>query len=337
MANQNTQETVKLVRFHELGGPEVLKLDELPLPEPGQGEARLRVHAIGLNRAEVLFRQGRYFFQPELPSKIGYEASGVVEAVGAGVDKALVGKKLSVVPSFSPVAYGVYGEVAIVPDYALAAYPEKLTFVEATSIWMQYLTAYGALIQHAHIASGDFVLITAASSSVGLAAIEIAKAEGAISIAATRTSKKKAELLELGADHVIASQEEDLAKRVNDITDGKGARVTFDPIGGKFVELLAQAASQGGTIYEYGGLSGEPTPFPMAVAIGKSLSMRGYSLFDVVTVPDLRARAEKYVFDHLQQGAFRPRVAKTFPLSEIVEAHRYMESNEQIGKIVVTV
>jgi len=209
-----TKETAKIVRFHQVGGPEVLKLENLPLPEPDKGEVRLRVHAIGLNRAEVMLRLGHYLIEPQFPSRIGYEASGVVEAVGPGVDKGMIGKKFSSVPSFDVSKYGVYGEVAILPAYALAPYPEKLSFTEATSIWMQYLTAYGNLTK------GDFVLITAASSSVGIAAIEIARAEGAISIATTRTQEKKAELLELGADHVIVTNDEDLPTHV--ITGGKG-------------------------------------------------------------------------------------------------------------------
>jgi len=337
MANSNVPATAKIVRFHEWGEPEVLKLEELPMPEPGKGEVRLRVEAIGLNRAEVLFRQGKYVVQSHPPCGLGYEAAGVVEAVGEGVDKGLLGKRFSTVPCFAADKYGVYGEVAIVPAYSLAVYPEKLSPQEGTSIWMQYLTAYGALVQLGKIASGDFVLLTAASSCVGVAAIEIVKAQGAASIATTRTSKKKAELLSLGANHVIATQEEDLVKRVAEITAGKGARVIFDAIAGKGVEALARAASQGGTIFEYGSLAMEPTPFPLLTALPKGLSMRGYSIFEVVGVPALRATAEKYVFDHIVKGDFKPRIAKTFPLSQVVEAHRYMESNQQIGKIVVTV
>jgi len=329
--------TAKVVRFHECGGPEVLKLEVLPIPDPGPGEVRLRVQAFGLNRAEVLFRQGKYLVRPHPPCTLGYEAAGVVEAVGGGVDKNLLGKRVSTVPSFAADKYGVHGEVAIVPAYSLATYPEKLSPQEGASIWMQYLTAYGALVQHAKITRGDFVVITAASSSVGVAAIEIAKVQGAVSIATTRTSKKKAELLSLGADHVIAAQEEDLVKRVQEITGSKGARVIFDSIAGKGVELLAQAAAQGGTIFIYGSLAMEQTPFPLLTAVPKGLSMRGYSIFEVVSVPELRAKAEKYVLDHLESGDFKPRIAKTFPLSQVVEAHRYMESNEHIGKIVVTV
>lgn len=117
---------VKIVRIHETGGPDVLKLEEVLLPEPAKGEVRLRVQAIGLNRAEVMYRKGQYLIQPQFPSHIGYEAAGIVEAVGPGVDQKLLNKKFSTVPCFNLNQYGVYGEIAIVPAYALAAYPEIL-------------------------------------------------------------------------------------------------------------------------------------------------------------------------------------------------------------------
>ncbi len=335
--NATATKTVKIVRFHQTGGPEVLKIEDLPLPEPANGEVRLRVKAIGLNRAEAMFRLGRYLSQPILPSKLGYEASGVVEAVGEGVDASWIGKTASTVPAFPVEQYGVYGEVAIVPASALAVYPASLSFEEGTSIWMQYVTAYGALVHLGKIAKGDFVVITAASSSVGLAAIEIVKAEGATSIAVTRTRAKAAELTSLGADHVVVTDDEDLVARVKQITAGKGARLVFDPIGGPIVEKLAAVTAFQGIIFEYGGLSGEPTPLPLFAALSKSLTFRGYTLFEINTVPDLREQAQRYVFDKLRTGAFKPRIAKTFKLEEIVEAHRYMESSQQIGKIVVTV
>jgi NADPH:quinone reductase-like Zn-dependent oxidoreductase len=328
--------TAKIVRFHQTGGPEVLKIEELPIPEPAAGEVRLRVKAIGLNRAEVMFRKGEYFFNPVFPSKLGFEASGVVEAVGPDVDKSWIGKNVSNIPNFSLNQYGVYGEIAIVPIGSVAEYPSNLSPEEGTSIWMQYLTAYGALIRIGKIGKGDFVLITAASSSVAVAAIETTKAEGATSIAVTRSSKKKSALLEAGADHVIVTEKEDLVTRVNEITGGKGARVVFDPIGGKGLETLAAATSVSGTIIEYGALAPEPTPYPLFLALEKYLTIRGYNVYGLYPDPDFN-KAKKYITDHLAAGTFKPRIAKTFPLKKIVDAHRYMESNEQIGKIVVTV
>jgi NADPH:quinone reductase-like Zn-dependent oxidoreductase len=328
--------TVKIVRFHKIGGPEVLQFDELPLPEPSQGEVRLRVKAIGLNRAESMFFHDRYLETPVLPSTDGYEASGIVEAVGPGVDPSWIGKTASTTPAFSLNDYGVYGEVAIVPIHAVAEYPAKLSYEEGTSIWMQYITAYGALVHYGHLGKGDFVVITAASSSVGLAAIEIAKAEGAISIATTRTSAKRADLLSFGADHVIATEEEDLVARVNEITANKGARIVFDPIGGKGILTLAEVTAIQGTIFEYGALAPEPTPYPLFPALSKRLLIQGYTLRDILANPVSSQEAKKYVFDHIAAGHFKPRIDKVFPFAQIVEAHRYMESNAQIGKIVLT-
>ncbi|MBN9418473.1 NADPH:quinone reductase [bacterium SCN 62-11] len=325
---------VNIVRFHEIGGPEVLRFDELPLPEPGPGEARLRVKAIGLNRAEVMFRNDRYLVSPKLPSKLGHEASGIVEAVGPGVDPSLLGKIRSTVPGFPADQYGVYGEVAIVPVSALAAYPEALSFEQGTSIWMQYLTAYGALIHHGRLRSGDFVVITAASSSVGIAAIEITLAEGAIPIAVTRTIAKKAALLEAGAKHVIVSSQEDVAARVLEITGGSGARLLFDPIGGPEVEKLATAAARGGILFLYGALSPDPTPFPLFTALSKGLEIRGYTLIEL-DEPEVQATARQYVYDRLASGQLNPRIDRVFPYLEIAEAQRYMEQGDQIGKIVV--
>src|SRR5580658_706983 len=194
--------TVKIVRFHKTGPAEVLQFDELPIPEPGRGEIRLRVKALGLNRAEVMFRNGQYLETPVPPSKNGYEAAGIIEAVGPGVDSDWLGKTASTVPgTFKLNDHGVYGEVAVVPLHGAAEYPSTLSFEEGASIWMQYLTAYGALLWLGQVRKGDVVVVTAASSSVGIAAIEMIKAEGATSIAVTRTRAKKAELLKQGVDH----------------------------------------------------------------------------------------------------------------------------------------
>ncbi|HVJ05857.1 MAG TPA: zinc-dependent alcohol dehydrogenase family protein [Candidatus Saccharimonadales bacterium] len=327
----------KIVRFEELGGPEVLQFAEESSKQPGKGEVRIRVKAVGLNRAESMFFHGQYLEQPHFPSGLGYEAAGTVEAVGPGVDKGWVGKSVSTIPSFSLTQYGMLGEEVIAPAYALGEYPSKLSTAEGAAIWMQYVTAYGALISIAHLTQGEFVVLPAASSSVGIAAIEIAKAEGAISIATTRTSKKKAELLSLGANHVIVTEEEDYVARVNEITEGKGARVTFDPVGGPFLEKLAEAAAPGGIIIQYGLLSLQPTPFPLGIALPKGLLFRGYTLMEITQNPEKLAAAKKYVYDRLDDGRFHPKVSKTFPFDQTIEAYKYLESNAQVGKIVITV
>lgn len=327
----------RIVRFHETGEADVLKIEDLPPEAPGKGEIRLKVAAIGLNRAEVLFRQGLYLEAPQLPSRIGYEAAGVVDAVGEGVDGIKVGDRISTIPSFSMNQYGVYGESAVVPAYAAAAFPENLSAVQGAAIWMPYLTAYGALLALGKLEKGQAVLITAATSSVGLAAIQIAKSVGALVVATTRGPAKKPFLLEAGADHVIVTDEEDLAARMKAYTSDKGANLIFDPVAGPFLEKLARAAAPGATIFEYGALSLEPTLFPLFDALGKSLTVRGYLLFEIVQQPATLAVAKRFICDGLANGSLAPVIDRTFPLEKIVEAHRYMESNQQKGKIVVTV
>jgi NADPH:quinone reductase-like Zn-dependent oxidoreductase len=328
----------KIVRFHTIGSAEVLKLEDLPLNAPGSGEVRLKVEAIGLNRAEVGFREGQYLYAPELPSRLGYEAAGTVDAVGEGVSNIHIGDRVSTVPAFSMRQYGVYGESAIVPAHAVAAYPDHLSPSEGTSIWMQYLTVYGVLIEYGRIQSGDHVLITAASSSVGYAAIQMVKANGAVAIATTRGTAKKQLLLDAGADHVIVTNDEDLTKRVMEITAGKGADLIFDPVAGPLLETLAESAAQGATIFVYGTFAAAaPTPFPLMAALNKGLSVRGYTVFEITRDPEKLERGKRYIYESLQARTLKPVIDRTFKLDEIVEAHRYMESNQQNGKIVVTV
>jgi len=327
----------KIIRFHETGGADVLQIEDLPLEEPSEGEVRLKVEAIGLNRAEVMFREGQYLEDPELPSRLGYEAAGIVDAVGPGVDDIQIGDCVSTIPAFSMGTYGVYGESAIVPAYAVASYPDNLSASEGAAIWMQYVTAYGALIVIGQLKAGDTAVISAASSSVGLAAIQVAKAAGAVAIATTRGSAKKQFLLDAGADHVIVTNEEDLVESVIAITAGNGANLIFDPIGGPLLQTLADAAAVGATIVEYGALSPEPTPFPLFSALKKGLAVRGYTLFEIVKDAERLARCKQYIYDGLKSGALKPVIDSTFPLDAIVDAHRYMESNRQKGKIVVTV
>lgn len=324
----------KAVRFNQLGGPEVLRFENIPERQPAAGEVLLKVEAVGMNRAESMYFHGQYMEQPKLPSGLGYEAVGVVKAVGSGVHPSLVGKRFGTIPGYSMNQYPVLAEEAVVPASVLAALPESFSPTEGAAVWMQYCTAYGALVTFGKVSSGDFAIITAASSSVGLAAIQIIKAQGGTSIATTRTSAKKDQLLALGADHVIATEEEDLVARVKEITGGKGARVVFDPVGGDYINTLAQATATGGSIFLYGMLSGKSTPFPMA-AFGRSIGMFGYTFNELRNTPDWETM-KKYIYDHLADGSFKPEIARTFPFDQTVEAYKYLESNEQIGKVVIT-
>ena len=327
----------RIVRFHQTGGPEVLKIEAVGIPSPGPGEVRIKVKALGLNRAEVMFRSGHYLEQPTFPARLGYEAAGTVESVGPGVEGLKVGDAVSTAPAFSQNQYGVYGELANVPATAVMKHPPSLSWEQAAAVWMQYLTAYGALIGIANLKAGDTIVIPAASSSVGVAASQIANMVGATPVALTRDAKKRQSLLDLGFKHVVATDEQDLVAEVRRLTSGKGARVVFDPVGGPTVAKLTAAMARGGILFQYGALSTEATPLPLMDVLGKSLTIRGYLLFEITgDVAQLR-RAEQFVVNGLSSGKLVPVIAKTFTLDQIVEAHRYMESNQQIGKIVVTV
>jgi NADPH:quinone reductase-like Zn-dependent oxidoreductase len=327
----------RIVRFHQTGGPDVLKLEDESVSAPGAGEVQIAVKAIGLNRAEAMFRSGAYLESPVLPARIGYEAAGVVTAVGPQVPHFQVGDRVSTIPAFSMNQYGSYGELVNMPAGAVAHAPASLSFEESAAIWMQYLTAYGALISIAAIQPGDVVLIPAASSSVGLAAIQIANQAGAVPVALTRTSAKAELLRQQGARHVIATEEQDLVAEVQRITQGAGARVAFDPVGGPTVELLAEALGPGGILFLYGALSTQPTPLPLFSVLAKTLTIRGYLLFEFTQDAEKLERGKEFVRQGLEAGHLKPLISRTFPLSEIVAAHRYLESNQQIGKIVVTV
>ncbi|HEY2157473.1 MAG TPA: zinc-dependent alcohol dehydrogenase family protein, partial [Isosphaeraceae bacterium] len=239
----------RVVRFHETGGPEVLKIEEIDVPPPAKGEVQIGVKALGLNRAESMFRSGQYLEDPKLPARLGYEAAGTVAAVGPGVEGFKVGDAVSTIPSFSMNQYGLYGDLANAPARAVVHHPASLSWEEAAAVWMQYVTAYGALIDIAGLTKGDTLVIPAASSSVGLAAIQIANKVGAIPIALTRGSSKKQALLDAGAAHVIATDEQDLVEEILGITGGKGAPVVFDPVGGPTVAKLVKAMTPLGILF----------------------------------------------------------------------------------------
>jgi NADPH:quinone reductase-like Zn-dependent oxidoreductase len=325
----------KVVRIQSQGGPEVLEIGEVEIGEPGPGEVRVQVEAVGLNRSEAMYRAGRYPVPCELPSRMGYEGAGTIDALGPGVEGFAIGDRVCVLPMTTP-GLGLWAEQAIVPARALLPAPPGLGAAEAASIWMQYMTAY-AIIEVAHVGIGDGVIVRAASSSVGLAAIQLANWAGAVSIACTRTNDKRQALLDQGAAHVVATEEEDLVARVMAITGGKGARTAFDPVGGPYVDTLAQALAPRGILFIYGGLSEQPTPYPHWPCAMKGLSMRGWVASEIWNHPHRFKAAQEKILAGLAGGQLKPVIAKEFHgLEQIAAANAFLESNQQVGKVVVT-
>ncbi|KKN36445.1 hypothetical protein LCGC14_0773570 [marine sediment metagenome] len=327
----------KTVKFSKAGEPSVLTFVEENVPAPSDNEVQINVQAIGLNRAEAMFRRGQYLETPEFPARIGYECSGTVAAVGANVSHFKVGDAVSTTPSFSMNQYGSYAEITNMPVNAVTHHPDNLSWEQATSVWMQYLTAYGALIDIAKMQSGDYVLIPAASSSVGLAAIQLCNLIGAVPIAMTRSQDKVAQIREQGAEHIIVSDDDDIVSEIQRITNSQGVNIVFDPVAGPMLNTLAEVCAPFATIFQYGALSPEATPFPLFPALQKGLTFRGYTLFEFSGSPERLDKAKTQIFDWLKHAQITPVIAKTFNFDQIVEAHEYLEGNSQLGKIVITV
>jgi NADPH:quinone reductase-like Zn-dependent oxidoreductase len=327
----------RVIKFAKAGGPEVLEFVEVQVPAPGPTEVLIKVKAIGINRAEAMWRVDDYIERVKFPAGLGYEAAGIVDAIGKDVSGFAVGDEVNVIPSFSMNDYATYGEVILVPDYAVVKQPKSLSSTEAASVWMMFVTAYGALIEDAKVTKGDFVLIPAASSSVGLAAIQIANYAGATTIALTRTSAKKHQLLDAGAAHVIATEEVDLVTEAMRITNGQGARVAFDPVGGPGFPKLISALAFGGVIYIYGLLGSGVTPLPVLEMIAKVTTVKAHNIWLTSGNEARRRGAVEFVTKGLQSGALKPVIDRTFTLDEMADAHRYLEQSGQFGKIVVTV
>ncbi|GAB3994301.1 zinc-dependent alcohol dehydrogenase family protein [Glycomyces albus] len=328
----------KSVRFDELGGPEVMRFERSDPGMPGPGEALLRIEAIGINRAEALFRSGRYI-EPvkRFPAGLGSEAAGVIETVGPEVLDFEPGQPVSVVPAFSQNDYPMYGERVIAPAHALVPRADGTDAVTGAAVWMPYLTAYGALIQVGGMGPGDSVVLNAASSSVGLAAIHVANRAGASPIAVTRTAAKRDRLLEEGAAAVIVAEEEPVPDRILELTEGRGVEFVFDAVAGPGVTELARIVAPGGTHFLYGALSGEPTPYPGFELGMPALNLRTFTMHEVSRDPDRLRRAVAYIGSGLSSGTLTPVIDRVFDFDDIVEAHRRMEAGTQFGKLVATI
>lgn len=321
--------------FDEIGGPEVMRIHDVEIPAPGPGEVRIRVEALGLNRAETLLRAGTYYYQPTLPaSRNGYEAAGTVESVGDGVTAFAPGDTVLTAGNTELSAHGVYGDLVLLPQSAVVPRPASVDAVTAAAVWVTYSTAYGALLPTAGLLPGQHVLITGASSGVGTAAIQVVRRAGAVPIATTRTEAKRQQLLDLGAEHVIVSDREDVIKETKRLTGGRGADIVLDAIGGPGFQDLGEAVVPDGKLVIYGWLDGRPTTLPM----NWPLSVHGYGNPMVTETEEGRHHAAAYINSGLTDGTLRPVIAEVFEgLDRIQDAHRLMESNTHTGKIVVKV
>jgi NADPH:quinone reductase-like Zn-dependent oxidoreductase len=328
---------IRSVRIHEFGGPEVLRIEDVEVEEPGEGEVRMRIRGIGINRTEITLRSGRTPVKPPLPAKIGFEAAGEIETIGAGVKGFAVGDRVALVPAYAASRYGLYGESSLAPARSLIKIPDAVNFELAAATWAAFGTAWAGLVAVGRIAAGLTVLLPAASSSVGLAAIQIANRLGARPIALTRTSVKADELRTHGAAATVITEEQDVVSEIKRLTDRKGADLVFDPVGGPTFAKLVEATASGGLLILYGALSREQTAVPPFHIFARNLTIRGVSLPACASDDAQLGALKRFVTEGLADGSLAPVIARTFPFDEVVEAHRFMEAGNQVGKIVVTV
>lgn len=327
---------MRAVRFTGTGDASILRVVDEPPRDPGPGEVRVRVTSAGLNRADVLYRAGRYLLRTPGESRSGFEGGGVVDAVGPGV-RLRVGDRVGVLPSsFDVVNEGACAETMTVPEAVVVPTPAPVADRDAGAIWMQYLTAWGALVDIAGVGRGDFVVVPAASSSVGIAAMQLCRALGAQAIATTTSADKVAALEAFGPVAVVDTRREPYVDRVREITGGRGARVIFDPIYGPLVNDHIRVACREACVIVYGALDPTPLPLELGGMLRKQIRLQGYTIGPLLGDPARRSRAVADVTARLERRELAPVVDSYFPLDRIQDAHRRLESNRQVGKVVVT-
>jgi len=326
----------RAVVFDRVGGPEVLRIEEIPMPVPGPGEVLVEMRAIGINRADSAFRTGKYLVQPSGASRLGLEGAGVVLDPGAGADRFAPGERVCVLPAFIQGGrYATYATHAIFPEAALIAAPDQLTDVESAALWVSFLTSWGAMVELGRLSRGQFVLISAAASAVGLAALQVANRVGAVPIATTRTRAKRILLENGGAAHVILSEESDVGAEIRRITEGSGLSVALDAIAGPFTEALVPCMAPEGVIFVYGGLSDQPIMFDRRPIIAKGISMAGFTVAQILRHMDRLDRGVSFILEGLADGSLSPSVSRTFAFEDVAEAHRIMDANTNSGKLVL--
>lgn len=330
----------KQVVFNELGGIEVLKIEDQIIPTPAPNEVLVQVKACGLNRAEYLFFQGQYLFQPNLPSKVGMEGAGVIQEIGSNVTGFNKGDSVCLLPNVDITNYGYLGEYITVPFNHIILAPKNMDFLQAATFWIPYGTAYGILIQKGGLKknTNQTVVITAASSSVGIASIQLAKNFGAKVIATTRTSAKKEFLSKVGADEVIITEEENLQERISSITNNKGFDICVDPITGSIINLLAEVAAQEAKIVIYGILNPTESIVPIYPLLTKGVTISGFHLsFHLLDIPKRKQAMEDFLKKGYEAGNFNIIIDRIYSLDAIKDAYTYMESNKQKGKIAIEI
>lgn len=316
------------------GGPEVLRIVERPVPVAGPGEVLVRVAAAGVNRPDVMQRQGKYPPPPGAPSIPGLEVSGTIVAVGPDTDGAIEGQ-----PVCALIAGGGYAEYVAVPFGQCLPVPEALSMVEAAAIPETLFTVWTNLFERGYADEGDTVLVHGGTSGIGTMAILLGRVFGLTVIVTAGSAAKCAAALELGAAHAIDYRTEDFVERVKAITDGRGVAVVLDMVGGDYVPRNLKCLAEDGRHVSIAVQRGAEATVPLFEIMRRRLTLTGSTLrardaeFKAMVADELA----RHVWPHVEAGALKPVIDRSFPLAEAAEAHRRMEGGDHVGKIVLIV
>jgi NADPH:quinone reductase len=313
--------------FDRFGGPEVLRYAALPDPEPKPGHAIVRTAAIGLNFADIYRRNGNYHLTGSAPWVLGYEAAGTVASIeGEGF---AIGARVAFADS--PHANA---ELVSVPIDKLIALPDSVTFETAAAVLLQGLTAQYLVEDSHHVAAGEQVLVHAAAGGVGLLLVQYAKAAGARVVALVSSEEKRLAALEAGADHGLLYGDDWVSKSRALTADGLGFDVVYDSVGTTLGQSLDAARIRGHVVF-FGMAAGDPAPVDPRRLMDESKTLTGGDLWNYLTSPAERRQRAARLFQSIATGLVRPRIAATFPLADGAAAHRFLESRQAIGKVML--
>lgn len=322
------------IRFHQAGGPEVLRYESVGVGEPGPGQVRLRHVAAGLNYADTYFRNGTYVIP--LPAGMGVEAAGVVEAVGADVDQVSVGDRVTYTGFINTL--GAYSTERLVPAAPLIKLPEAIACETAAAMTMRGLTAAYLLRRIHSFQPGDSILLHAAAGGVGLIVAQWAKLLG-LTVIGTVSTEAKAEIARAhGCDHVINYSHEDVAARVRELTNGVGVSVVFDSVGKTTFDASLDSLKRRGLMVCVGTASGPIAPFnPQLLAMKGSLYVTRPALADYIADPAEKAELAAELFDHVAAGRIRIEINQRYALKDAVQAHRDLEARKTTGSSIFVI
>ncbi|PYM96412.1 MAG: hypothetical protein DME04_01905 [Candidatus Rokuibacteriota bacterium] len=321
---------MKAIVFDQVGGPEVLALADVPKPQVRSGGVLIKSHAIGVNFADTRFRQGLYTVPAKPPDTPGMEAAGVIEAVGEGVTHLRPGMRVA---AFSSKAYAEYCSS---PAFMVVPLPDAVSFNDGAALLIQVLTAYHLLHTVGSTGPGSSVLVHSASGGVGLAAVQLAKAVGARVFGTVSNDAKIGLAKANGADAVINYTRDKFADEVLRLTDGRGVDLILDAVGKPTFEEGLRCLAPFGHLALYGRSGGATDPLNVATLSPKSLKVSGFSLPTITrNFPDKTRESADRCFALLREGKLKLHIDKTFPLSQAADAHRYLESRQSTGKLLL--